>query len=539
MKPPSPPSASDTDYPAYQRMLANLKAMTVAPHPSGSAELEGVRSYLLDQIHAMGLEATVETEFYTMKDIEADMAARQAAEHKEISKPQPRNETSSNASSESNELEDDIHFNENGEVVLKNILVKLDAPGTDRGILMAAHYDTKNRTPGAADDMISVSAMLEAIREQAGNTGLRNDLYFLFTDGEELGALGAKAFVAAHPELKSSIDLVVNLEARGNRGGLLMFETSAWNYDAVRYYQAAVSRPVAFSFTAALYRQMPNGTDLSRFLEAGYPGLNFAAAEGVEHYHQPTDNFENLDRGTAYHFLQTALEIADYGARVPFPDNSSNRDSVYFPFLPGHIMSMSSVAATLVSGIAGLSAVLWLVMQIRLGRVRIRQMIENTGWLIGTIAVMTLLSWGIVSWSKWIIPDSHDEVFLCQIFLFGLAALTVFTFRMRKQSLTEALAGLLPFQLLLIVGTTVFFNEGSYLFTLPTLAILIVAAMGRLLFYRLAASAVLGVGLLLLYVPVCWLIYVMLMLPLTPVVIALSAVPLCIIAAAFSTRYKA
>ncbi|MCC3372376.1 hypothetical protein [Cohnella sp. REN36] len=102
--------------------------------------------------------------------------------------------------------------------------------------------------------------------------------------------------------------------------------------------------------------------------------------------------------------------------------------------------------------------------------------------------------------------------------------------------LAEALAGLLPFQLLLILGTTVFFHEASDLFALPTLAILIVAAMERFLFFRLAASVVLGVGLLLLYVPVCWLIYVMLLLPLTPVVIALNVVPLCFIAASLSAR---
>lgn len=524
MKPPAVPSESDTDYPAYKRMLDNLKDMTVVPHPSGSKELESVRTHILAQIREMGLEPIVETEVYTIEDIKSGLGAEPGEE---------------------NEIEDHIrneaHFNKNDELILKNILVKLDAPNTDRGVLMMAHYDTEKGTPGAGDDMISVCALLEAMREQSKNTNLKNDIYFLFCDGEELGAFGSKAFVKSHPELKESIDLVINVDGRGNRGGVLMFESSAYNYDLMRYFKSANSRPLAFSFTSSLYRKMPNTTDMTSFLDAGYSGLNFTVAEGVESYGAMSDNYENFNPRTAYNYLKTVREMADYSAKEQFQSNSSKQDGVYFPFLPGHLVLMSNTVAYILSGFVVLAALLWLILQIKHSRVRISGIAISTGRMIETMAVMTLLSWCIVTLITQIMHLSEssntETLFLCQILVLTVGTMTIFFLRMRKQSLTEALAGLLPLLLLLIIGTTVFFVSISYLFTLPTLALLLVAILERYNIGRLIATTVLGIGILLLYVPVCWLIYVGFMLPITPVVIALSVLPVSIITAFFATKY--
>lgn len=524
MKPPALPSESDTDYSAYKRMLDNLKDMTVVPHPAGSKELESVRTHILAQIREMGLEPIVETEVYTIEDIKSEMEAEPCEE---------------------NEIEDhirnEVHFNKNDELILKNILVKLDAPNTGRGVLMMAHYDTEKGTPGAGDDMISVCALLEAMREQSKNTNLKNDLYFLFCDGEELGAFGSKAFVKSHPELKESIDLVINVDGRGNRGGVLMFESSAYNYDLMRYFKSANSRPLAFSFTASLYRKMPNTTDMTSFLDAGYSGLNFTVAEGAENYGAMSDNYENFNPRTAYNYLRTVREMADYSAKEQFQGNSSKQDGVYFPFFPGHLVLMSNTVAYILSGFVVLAALLWLILQIRHGRVRISGIAISTDRLIETMVVMTLLSWCIVSLATQIMhlgeSSNTETFFLCQTLVLTVGTLAISFFRIRNQSLTEALAGLLPLLLLLIIGTTVFFISVSYLFTLPTLGLLLVAILERYNIARLIVATVLGVGILLLYVPVCWLIYVAFMLPITPMVIALSVLPISIIAAFFATKY--
>jgi hypothetical protein len=538
LQPPTPPSESDMDYPVYERMMVNLKAMTVAPHPPGSKELESVRAYLLKQIRAMGLEPMVEKVTYTVTDVMDDMFERNGV-------PDFENIPLINGLSHEETFKDGIrtraHFDEKDELVLQNILVKLDAPETDRGILMSAHYDTKKTTPGASDDMVSVASLLEAMREQAGNPNLQTDLYFLFTDGEELGTLGAKAFVQTHPELLDTIDLVVNFEARGNRGGLLMFETSDENLDEVRKLQSASSYPLAFSFTTALYRRMPNGTDLTRFLEAGYSGLNFAAAEGVEHYHEMSDSFENLDRGTAYHFLLTVLEVADHTSQVPFEDGSK-QDGLFFPLLPGYLVIMSKATSYVLSAGAAVFALWYMIFQIRTGSLRLRTIISGTGWLLGGMAGAAVLSWGIESGLTRLLQlgesTNNDTVFLSIFFSVSASVLAVRIIRDRKLSLHEALAGLLPLLLLLIAGSAVLFQDISYLFSLSTLGTLVVALLDRFRIGRRIASVVVGTGIVFLYAPVCWLIYVLFMLPITPVVVAICVIPLSMASALLVTVSK-
>ncbi|UVI29245.1 M20/M25/M40 family metallo-hydrolase [Paenibacillus spongiae] len=518
-------------------MLANLKAMTVAPHPAGSKELDEVRNYILTQTRNMGLEATIDQETYTAADISTVNREQAGGQKRERIVPM---------NSPSGESAGNNHIGvvpENlDDLVLNNIWVKLDAPDTDRGILMMAHYDSEENALGAADDMVSVCALIEALREQARNPDLKNDLYFLFTDGEEEIALGAKAFVKSHPELQGKINLVLNFDARGNRGGLLMFETSTPNLDLLRHFQSASSHPISFSFLTGLYRKMPNGTDLTTFLDAGYPGLNFAVAGGVEHYHQPTDSFENLNRGTAYNFLQTVLEMADYGAQAQFQDSPSNRNSVFFTFLPGRLVLVSDFMAYFLSALAVLASLCWLIVQIRIGKVHLRQIVIGTGWLMGTTGAASLLSWGIVSVLTQMMQlgktTNNDLVFLWTALASGLCALAVLIFRMRKQSLAEALAGLLSLLLLLVIGSTIFFYEISYLFTLPALGMLIVAVLDRYPIGRMIASTVLGAGIWLLYVPVCWLIYVLLMIPAIPVAVAVSVIPVSVLAAFFASQYR-
>ncbi|SFT28144.1 M28 family peptidase [Paenibacillus sp. BC26] len=547
MRPPSPPSESGADYPAFQRMLANLTAMTVAPHPSGSKELEAVRAHLLGEIRDMGLEPTVDREVYTAADLEAEHLA-QDGPPREVRIEKEKSSSGDKKAAPGSKTVEVIHREGPPlkDLALSNIWVKLDAPDTDRGILMLAHYDSEDEALGAADDMVSVSSLLEVMREQGSHPELlKNDLYFLFTDGEEESALGAKAFVKSHPELTSKIGLVLNFDARGDRGGLLMFETSAPNYELLRHFQAASSHPIAFSFTTGLYRKMPNGTDLTFFMEAGYPGLNFAVAEGVEHYHRMTDNVENLDRGTAYNFLQTAMELAEYAAgheQIGGGSSGSTRDSVFFTFLPGHLVVMTDIVAYILAALAVFASLFWLLMQLRQGKVLLRQILIGTGWFAGMIGAAGLLSWGIVVVVTQMMGISkrtnNDYVFLCLFVALSLIILAVMYLRMRRQSLAVALAGLLPIQLLLTIGTLFLFVELSYVFALSTLGMLIVALMDWHRIGRMIASSVLGFGILLLYVPVGWLIFVMFMMPITPFVIALSVLPFTMLTAFFATTYK-
>jgi acetylornithine deacetylase/succinyl-diaminopimelate desuccinylase-like protein len=240
--------------------------------------------------------------------------------------------------------------------------------------------------------MVAVCAMLEAARSQSENNALKNDIYFLFTDGEENGLLGANKFVAAHPELKNKIDMVVNLEARGNSGGLLLFETSPQAYRNMKTVIKSGARPIGMSWAAAVYAMMPNYTDLTVFLDHGYSGVNFAAIEGPEHYHKPTDNFENLDTSTAWQYIHTTLAIADYAANNTLDElQKPSQDAVYFPLLPGVLVLMNGLSSYIVCAASCVLALAFVTVQAKKRRLKVSFSTVLLGLLV-------LLSIGSAVW---------------------------------------------------------------------------------------------------------------------------------------------
>jgi len=98
---------------------------------------------------------------------------------------------------------------------------------------------------------------------------------------------------------------------------------------------------------------MASDSDLTEFLNEGYNGLNFAAIEGSKVNHTIEDNFENLDRDTAWHCLQTTISLADYAANNPLADLlKPSREAIFFPFLPGIMVLMTDIASYILCAIA-------------------------------------------------------------------------------------------------------------------------------------------------------------------------------------------
>ena len=72
--------------------------------------------------------------------------------------------------------------------------------------------------------------MLETLRALSAGQPLRNDLIFLFTDGEELGWKGAY-LIQAHPEAKNEVGALLVFDALPGNAPLSLLETSpgdAW-----------------------------------------------------------------------------------------------------------------------------------------------------------------------------------------------------------------------------------------------------------------------------------------------------------------------
>jgi hypothetical protein len=162
--------------------------------------------------------------------------------------------------------------------------------------------------PGAADDWAGVAAILEVARALSAGQRLRNDVDILLTDGEEEGLIGAHAFVS-EGVLAPRRSVVLNLEARGVAGPSVMFES---NVDNARIIPALwrANRPGAFSYSDEIYRLLPNNTDLTVFLRAGFAGMNFGLVKGVAYYHTPEDSLANLELASLQHHGANMLAVA-------------------------------------------------------------------------------------------------------------------------------------------------------------------------------------------------------------------------------------
>ncbi|MFT5453049.1 MAG: hypothetical protein ACI9N9_002548 [Enterobacterales bacterium] len=175
-------------------------------------------------------------------------------------------------------------------------------PGTDSSttVLMMAHYDSHPSGPGAADAGHAVAIIIELLDMLKKQPPLKNDLVVLINEGEESGLLGAEAFMANHP-LAKTIDVVVNMEARGNQGKSLLFETGENNYGLIKLYQEYAKEPMSNSISYEIYKLLPNDTDLTVTKRYDITGVNFAFSGRLNHYHTALDNIENLSPGSVQH----------------------------------------------------------------------------------------------------------------------------------------------------------------------------------------------------------------------------------------------
>ena len=302
----APPAPLGANVPVAQfsaeRALKHVQAIGSGPHPVGSARHLEVENYITTTLRQIGL--TPDVQKATGRDRWIDM-------------PMP----------------------------LENIVAGLKGSTQGKSVLLVAHYDSVSAGPGASDDGAAVATLLETARILKSETPFKRDIIFLFTDGEELGLMGAKAFVDQNP-LAKNVGLVLNFEARGTSGPVILFETSDQNAWLIDNVSKAASHPVANSLSYEIYKRLPNDTDLTVFKRAGYQGLNFAFIEGVVNYHRATDTLQNLNRGSLQHQGDYAVELARWFGNVD-QIQPGRGNAVYFDVLGRVLVHYSSRTATL------------------------------------------------------------------------------------------------------------------------------------------------------------------------------------------------
>ncbi|MEV0049481.1 M28 family peptidase [Saccharopolyspora shandongensis] len=439
---PAPASAPAGEFSA-ERAVAELGRFATEPRPMGSPASDRAKDHLVERLRAEGLQVQVQQ----------SVGARSATGLATFGR-------------------------------VDNVVATLPGTASTGSVLLTAHYDSAAVGPGASDDGSSVAAMLETVRALRVGGPLRNDLVLVITDGEEEGLLGANAFVREHPLARRG-GVVLNWEARGVDGPSLMFETSKGNARLVETFTTAAAHPRGDSSMVAMYRVLPNNTDFTAFVQAGFTGLNSAYIEGSSLYHTAGDTIANLALGSLQHQGENMLALARAFGGADLAGLRSDHDLIYFRALGMTI----TYPDALVWPLAGLAALL-LVGAVAVARYR--RLVSLPGVLSSALSALLPIGASVVlaqaMWSLMVaVRPGYDLmgglVHRPLIFQAAIVALTGFALlcwylplRNRLGRAALALGGL-AWPTALGIACAALAPAASFVFTVPALA----GALGALI----------------------------------------------------------
>lgn len=438
------------------RAIEHLQHIANSAHPTGTPENAMVRNYLLGELKNLGFEPQVQTS---------------------------------------------IGLNQQGKKsvvgLVNNVLVKIPGRLSGKALLLAAHYDSTPHGPGAADDGASVAAILETLRALKNNPPLQNDLICIFTDGEEAGLLGAEAFSANHPWAKN-IGLLLNFEYRGNRGPMLMFETSAGNSKLIDGLAKSVAHPLANSLMYEVYQQMPNDTDLTVFKRAGIAGMNFAAIEGHTSYHTELDRPKLMQEASLQHQGDIMLSLVRYFGNIDL-QNLQAPDKVYFDMSGIGMIRYPVVWVMPITGLMLALCCLVLTAGVRSGQLRLVRVL-----ICAPVFLLTVFTLAILCQSLWLLicrihpqyqlilqGDTYNSHwYLLAFVLLTIGIFSLFQFSVRTWvTAIELIQGVIIIWSSILLALSFIVPGASYLFVWPMLPVLLVIGAHLLYGHKESSSS--------------------------------------------------
>ncbi|NBX24697.1 MAG: M28 family peptidase [Planctomycetes bacterium] len=180
------------------------------------------------------------------------------------------------------------------DTTIRNVLARRAGSSPGKAVLLVAHHDTVPGSPGVGDNTMGVAIALEIAEFLRDGRWKGRDVILLMTDAEESGLRGADLFVNNHRWM-SEVGTVINVDSRGNGGPALLYEVGPESANVLRAITPNMKRVVANSLFAEVAEHAPTASDFMVFRKAGIPGLNFALIQGLDHYHAPSDTWDNAD----------------------------------------------------------------------------------------------------------------------------------------------------------------------------------------------------------------------------------------------------
>lgn len=370
---------------------------------------------------------------------------------------------------------------------IRNVIAAL-GPSTGKALLLSAHYDSVPVGPGASDDGIGVATLLE-VGSILKDRPVKRPVLLLFNEGEELGLVGARAFLA--DPLSRNVDSLLNFEARGVNGPATMFETNDPNGSAIAAYASAVRRPFAGSLSTDVARLIPNDTDVTTFKERGWTTLNSAIVGNETRYHSPGDDLAGLDIQSLQDMGDEALALAT-GLSNGVPQVKGNR--IFFDVSQRIFIDIPLAA--------GVVILLVLLVSFAFLAVRRGAMVRGPAIVLAAVAAGGVLAWLAVTIMALIRTGTywraHPEMTFVAIYAMVLAGELAVLETIGRPLKIKRLRAAYWFLFLLIGAALALVAPGGIIyFVLPPAAVL----LGILAARWYAPAEIIGalVGLLLLY----------------------------------------
>ncbi|MDF1680724.1 M28 family peptidase [Ponticaulis sp.] len=193
--------------------------------------------------------------------------------------------------------------------------------GSDRIIVITAHYDHVGIRDGeiynGADDNASGVATALALAQHLSRSRNqpKHTFLFVFPDGEEHGLSGARGFLADPPLPVDTLAFNLNFDmlARADNGQL--WASGAHHMPALLplIEEVAAEAPIdlrsGYDGSDEAQDDWTTQSDHAVFYRNQIPHL-YLGVEDHPDYHQPTDDFENIDQDTFLRNVDTAIMVA-------------------------------------------------------------------------------------------------------------------------------------------------------------------------------------------------------------------------------------
>jgi hypothetical protein len=377
---------AETEF-SIDNALAHLKEISKTPHYTGSKNHLEVQNYIVNELTKLGLTPSIQ------QQVAINTKWRAATNS-------------------------------------ANIIATIKGSENGKSLVLLSHYDSNPHSSlGASDAGSGVVTIIESVRAfLAKKETPKNDIHIVITDAEELGLLGAKAFVDTHP-LAKNIGLVLNFEARGSGGpSYMLMETNGKNSKLLtEFIKANPNYPAANSLMYSIYKMLPNDTDLTVFRENGdINGFNFAFIGDHFDYHTAQDSYERLDRETLLHQADYLMTSLNYFANSDLSNLESTKDHIYtnFPFTTLLHYPFSWILPLLISAIVLFIGILFF--GIALNKITIKGLLK--GFTPFTISLVACIGISILLWKGILLIHPHYQDILHGFTYNGYEYIAAFVF---------------------------------------------------------------------------------------------------------------